>query len=289
MTPKQAAFLIILGALFMSFVGLFVRLIDSADGFQILFYRALSVVPFVVMVICLRRRIGLIKLCRALDIHDLIIGIFLSLAFSFFIFAVLNTSIASALFILTAAPLLAAILAIVFIRENPHPLTWVAIVMALLGVYLMIGDGMGTGQTLGNIFALLAGFSFACMLVFARKGGRQDILGGTLVASILSGLFGLIYSLTLGSGLSISSHDFWMVFLLGLLTVAPGITCITWGTPYLPAAEVSLLVLAESALGPIWVWVFGFERITLIEFIGGGIVISAVIAVSQITRNSTRT
>ena len=283
MTQRQAALLIILGAAFMSLVGLFVRNIDSADGFQILFYRALSVTSLIALLICVRRRTGLRGMVRSLDWQDFGIGVFLSFAFVFYIFAILNTSVASALFILTAAPLLAASAAWIWIGEKPHPFTWLAMLLASGGVFLMIGDGFGTGRTLGNVFALLAGLSFALMLVFARRGRKTDILGGTLIACVLSGAYGLFFSLTVGSGLAVSWHDFWIVILLGLLAIGPGIACVTWGTPYLPAAEVSLLVLVESALGPVWVWLFGFEAITLLEFAGGGIVFASVIALSLVT------
>ena len=58
MTKPQATAIILLGATFMSFVGLLMRLIDSADGFQILAYRSISLAAMVLLVACLRRRIS---------------------------------------------------------------------------------------------------------------------------------------------------------------------------------------------------------------------------------------
>jgi len=42
MSKKNAVMLILLGGTFMSFVGLYMRLVTDANGFQILFYRSLS-------------------------------------------------------------------------------------------------------------------------------------------------------------------------------------------------------------------------------------------------------
>ena len=54
----------------------------------------------------------------------------------------------------------------------------------------------------------------------------------------------------------------------------------TTGTGYLPAAEVSLLVLIESVLGPLWPWIFLGEALTNMEIIGGTITLAAVIAMT---------
>ena len=283
MTRRSAACVVIIGAVFMSTVGVYLRLIESADGFQILFFRSLPLTMVMLILICLRRQSDPIRVIRSLDQQDAAIGFLLSLSFVFFVFAILNTSVASALFILTTAPLLAASAAWIWIGEKPHPFAWAAMLMASGGVFLMIGDGLATGRTLGNLFALTAGATFALMLVVARKGRKTDILGGTLIAGVLSGLYGLGYSLTVGNGLAIESRDLWIILAMGGLAIGPGIACVTWGTPHMPAAEASLLVLMESALGPVWVWLFGYEHISLLEFIGGAIVLSAVTALSILT------
>ena len=64
---------------------------------------------------------------------------------------------------------------------------------------------------------------------------------------------------------------------MGLFTIGIGIALVTWATPYLPAAEISILVLIESILGPIWVWIFLNETISVFEIIGGLTVLSAVV------------
>jgi len=50
MSKKNAVMLILLGGTFMSFVGLYMRLLTDANGFQILFYRSLSLCAIVGLV-----------------------------------------------------------------------------------------------------------------------------------------------------------------------------------------------------------------------------------------------
>ena len=52
---------------------------------------------------------------------------------------------------------------------------------ALVGVALMIGDGLAYGRTAGNIVALVSSLTFAIMLVLARRSGKSDVLGGTFL------------------------------------------------------------------------------------------------------------
>ena len=74
---------------------------------------------------------------------------------------------------------------------------------------------------------------------------------------------------------------------MGAFTIGLGITLVTTGTPFVPAAEVSLLVLIESVLGPIWVWIFLSESMTTFELVGGILIFAALIILAR--KNDTPT
>ena len=276
MSKTNASLLILLGGTCMSFVGLLLRQVDHADGFQILAYRSITISLMVILVVCLKRKIGVGAFIRSLDGNDLKMGTALAIAFSFYIFAMLYTSIASTLMILTTVPFFTAILAWFFLGEVPARLTWLCMIGAVLGVGLMVSDGVQLGRSLGNFFALLSGLCFAVMLVFARKSKQPDPLGGTFLAGIISAMIGLGFSATLGNGLALSAHDFGLILFMGAFTIGLGIALVTWGTGFIPAAEASLLLLIESLLGPIWVWVFLGEAMTRKEVIGAALVLFCV-------------
>ena len=282
MTKQSAMFTILLGATCMSFAALFVRLVDQADGFQILTYRSITLAGMIAVMACLRRRSGPMRFVASLDRADFSIGAVLALAFTFYVFALLNTSVASALFILASAPLMAALLAWIALGERPRPLVWITIATASFGILLMAGEGIALGRTLGNFFAFLSAFCFAVMLVLARRSGKSDVLGGTFLGGVLSCAIAGVAAMTLGSGLAISAYDLGITFFMGAFTIGLGIGLVTWGTPYVPTAEVSLLVLLESVLSPIWVWLFMGEALTPREIIGGGVVLIAVALLARL-------
>ena len=280
MSPKYATILILSGALCMSFAALFVKLIQNADGFQILFYRGFPQCMMVMIVACFIRRISLVEFFKSIDKTDLILGFTMCIAFSFYVFALLNTSVASALFILSISPVFAALLSWRIIGEIPTKTTWIAILFAMVGVTVMVGADLTRGQLIGNLFAMISAFSFALMLVFARKSKKSDVLTGNFLGAGFAILMAIILAYSYGDGLIVSTQDMLLSFALGAFTIGIGIAFVAWAAPYLPAPNVGVLVLIESVLAPVWVWLFLDMPMKYQEILGGLIILCAVLILS---------
>ena len=277
MLKKHAVLLILSGGTFMSFVGLYMRLLSQADGFQILFFRSLSLCLIVLMVCCLRRKVTPLMFLKSIDKNDFLIGSSLSLAFVCYVFAMLYTTVASTLLILSATPFIAAIIGWLWINERPRSITWIAMAFAMVGIYFMVRSGYQLGNSFGNLLALLSGFWFALMLVMARHVRKNDILGGTFVGGAICIFIGAIMALNFGTGLKVTTQDLLIILGMGAFGIGIGITLVTWGASHVPAAEVSILVLIESVLGPVWPWLFLNEAMTLSEILGGTLVLGSVV------------
>ncbi|MDT2018971.1 MAG: DMT family transporter [Planktomarina sp.] len=277
MLKKHAVLLILSGGTFMSFVGLYMRLLSQADGFQILFFRSLSLCLIVLMVCCLRRKVTPLIFLKSIDKNDFLIGSSLSLAFVCYVFAMLYTTVASTLLILSATPFIAAIIGWLWINERPRSITWIAMAFAMVGIYFMVRSGYQLGNSFGNLLALLSGFWFALMLVMARHVRKNDILGGTFVGGAICIFIGAIMALIFGTGLKVTTQDLLIILGMGAFGIGIGITLVTWGASHVPAAEVSILVLIESVLGPVWPWLFLNEAMTLSEILGGTLVLGSVV------------
>ena len=276
MLKKHAVLLILTGGTFMSFVGLYMRLLSHADGFQILFYRSLSLCFMVGLVCCLRRKVTPFNFLKSIDRNDFVIGIVLSLAFASYVFAMLYTTVASTLLILSATPFMAATIGWLWINERPRPITWLAMAFAIAGIYFMVKSGYQLGNSIGNLLALLSGFWFALMLVMARRSRKDDILGGTFIGGVICVVIGASMAFLIGTGLRVLTLDLVIILGMGAFGIGIGIALVTWGASHVPAAEVSILVLIESVLGPIWPWLLLGETLTLSEIFGGALVLASV-------------
>ena len=149
----------------------------------------------------------------------------------------------------------------------------VAIVLAMIGVTLMIGDSIGTGSLYGNIAALAIPINFSILILIIRKYPNLDMIPAIFYAGILSCIYGLL----LLDSIMISAKDIWFSFLLGVPQLAIGFIFITIGSRTTPAVMVGLLMLMETIFAPIWVWLFYSEIPPLSVLIGGLIIISAVV------------
>ena len=64
---------------------------------------------------------------------------------------------------------------------------------------------------------------------------------------------------------------------MGVFQVGAGLVLYTLGSRSLPAAELTLLSLAEVLLGPFWVWLFLGEDASIRTLIGGMLLLAAIV------------
>ena len=207
MSRIHAMLLTLCGAVCMSFAGLFLRMMESADGFQVLFYRSFSLALMVMLIACLRRKQGPVDFFFSIDWWDMFMGGLMAIAFSFYVYALLNTNIASALFILSSAPIFASILGWLFAGEKPSRTTLIAIAMAVAGVGVMVYDGFASGGLIGNIYAMISALCFAGMLVTVRRLKREDALGGTFVGGVFAMLLNEFIALSISITIRASENE----------------------------------------------------------------------------------
>ena len=90
MKKNLAVLTILLGATFMSFNGALIRILESANGFQVLFYRSVGLITFVLFFISLKRKTSITKVLRTIDSWDIGVGTCLGFAFSSYVFSIFS-------------------------------------------------------------------------------------------------------------------------------------------------------------------------------------------------------
>ena len=270
--------LVLLAGTAWSIAGLVVRLMHDVSEWQILLYRSLALVATLLVYIALRAGPGVADTFRAAGPRAVAAGLCLGTAFTCWIFAMTHTTIANALFVLAAAPFIAAVLARVFLRERVRPVTIVCMLVAAAGIALMVGEGVALGSVAGDLFALGAATGFATFSVILRAGRATDMtpavcwagVWGTVLAAAMIGI---------GSrGFAISVHDLALCALLGMVQVGLGLILYTIGSRHVPAGELALLSMTEVVLGPIWVWLGVGEVPSVLTLAGGAVVLAAIVA-----------
>ena len=258
----------------LSLAGITLRHIESASGWQILFYRSATIFVVVTLWLAVRYRARVVHAFVRTGRPGLVVAVSLGLGSACYVFALLLTTVANALFIIAAAPFMTAVLGWIVLRERVRPMTWIAMSVALAGITLMVANGIQSGRLLGNLVALGPPVSFAIMLVTLRRASDRDMIP----AIALAGLVGAALGFSMADTLVLSRHDLALCLFLGVVQYTGGFVLITLGARYLPAAEVALLSLAETVLAPIWVWLGVGEVPAVLTLVGGAVVLSAVVA-----------
>lgn len=273
---RRGMTLVVGAAVLWSLMGLAIRLMGEAGTWQILFYRSLGLVP-VLFVVILRRSGGRpLSRIRAAGWPALIGGTGLVFAFAGAIFAIQATTVANAVFLFSATPLMTAVMAWLLLEEPVRPATWVAIAAAGVGIFVMVREGLAIGAGLGNLAALLSASGFAAFTITLRWGRLGDMLPAVLIGGVLSAVVAAAVISARGESFALSPGAVAIALFMGAVLLGLGMAIYTAGSRVVPAAEIGILSMAEVMLAPVWVWLFLNEGASAGTFLGGAVLLGAI-------------
>ena len=265
--------LVFLGAITLSFGGLIVKSFEGATLWQILFWRSVFFCFVIIIFLSITYKKDFFKSLTKSGIPGLIGGLILGCGFFSYVFAMYNTTVANANFIIQTQTLFLAIFGYIVLKETISKITLASIILAVSGIILMLGDSLASGQMLGNLVAFIMPISFAVLIIIIRKYPNVDMIPLQLVAGIVAMIIGYIVA----GRIDVSLHDIFLGFLAGFFQVGFGFIFITIGARTTPSAVVGIIMMSEAIFGPIWAWIFINEQPPFIVLIGGSIVLFAVL------------
>ena len=265
--------LVFLGACSLSFGGLIVKSFEGATLWQILFWRTVFFLLVISLYLIITYKKKIFQSFYNSGIPGLLSGFVLSLGFSSYVFAMYSTTVANANFIIQTQTIFLAIFGYFFLKEKISAITLTSIILAISGIFLMVGNSLSPGQMTGNIVAFILPISFAVLIIVIRKYPSVDMVP----AQFIAGVFALIIGFLMSGKILISAHDIFLGFLAGFIQLGFGFILITIGAQRTPSAMVGVIMLIEAVLGPLWAWLFINEQPPFIVIIGGSIVIFAVL------------
>ena len=268
--------LIFLGAICLSFGGLIVKSFEGANLWQILFWRQIFFSIIVALYLLITYKKNFFKTFYKSGLPGFTAGIFLSIGFAAYVFAMYTTTVANTNFIITTETIFLALLGYIFLKEKINSITLISIILGMSGVLLILGSSLSiqtSEQFLGNLVAFIMPISFAVLVMIIRKYPKVDMIPAQFTAGVFAAIIGLI----IAGKLSISFHDLTLAFLAGFFQIGFGFILITVGSRTTPAAVVGILMLTESVFGPLWAWIFINEVPPVTVLIGGGVIISAIL------------
>jgi drug/metabolite transporter (DMT)-like permease len=265
--------------------GALVRLTHGIDSWQIVFYRSCTVLACMSLWIGFTHGRRTLAVFRSSGLNAVIAGIAIAIAGLTFLTSLFYTTVAQAIFMVGLTPFLSAILGFWILRESIPSSTWIAMVMALLGMAVILyATGAGDGSIVGTMLAIYSAFAFSCYAVLLRWGQNTDMS----VALIWNAVFLISASLAVMllptglrevsglSQLSIGLYNLAICIFMGAVQLTLGLMLFTWGSRSVPAAQLSLIALIEPVFSPLWAWLVSGELPPVLTFAGGAIILGAI-------------
>jgi drug/metabolite transporter (DMT)-like permease len=268
---RQGQLAILVAAVAWSTAGLAQRELDASPATQVAGRAVFAAIALFALVVVMERR-GTVAAFRSMGRSGVAMAVFLAISSGTFLLALNHTTVANVLFMQAAAPMMAALLGWALLSERIDGRTWVALALAGAGVVLMAAGSFDAGAAaVGLPFLMTA--SFAAVIVIARH--RRDV--SMMPATCASQLLVVVACLPFVAPGSASDSDWAILAALGVGQMGLGLALLTIGARLIPPAQVAVISLLEVVLGPLWVWLAYEERPSLVTFLGGLVVVSAVV------------
>lgn len=273
----RARILAILAPVFWSITGIVVRLLEHTDEWQANFYRSGALAVFLIYYLVWNYPTTIFQVFRRAGFKGLLGGACVGLAMGCNIVSIKYTSVANATLMMAAGPIVAALVGRMVLGERVSWITWISILLAIAGIAVMVGGNPLEGGLYGDLIGLLGMVGFGCYAVVLRTGKEVDMTPAIFYAGVISATFAAAVVFIQGNNLDIPMGEAVACSFLGVVQLGIGSILFALASSVVPAVELTLIALGEPMLAPIWVWLVIGEVPAMTTFIGGGILLGAVL------------
>ena len=257
-----------LGVLVLTPDSLLIRLMN-VDHWTGLVWRGSLQSLGLIVILTLLYRSRVFEVFRSIGLLGLLLAIVFTGSSILFLISISLTLVVNVLVIVAAAPFFAACFSLIFLKEPVASHTWFAIVATFGGIAILAMDSQGQGTFLGDLAALAVAALMGAYFTIVRATRQINMIPAMAVSGVLVALIALPFA----AFPAMSQGQILAAGTMGFLVAPISFALITIGPRYLPAPEVSLLLLIETVLGPLWVWMVIAEEPSPMSLIGGTVVV----------------
>ncbi len=266
---KRGILLVVLSATLFSLAGIFTKSIQ-AETWSIIAWRGIFAALFLFLWIGYQKSFtrSFLQMGRS----GLSVAIIGAMGTAAFLSAFKLTSVANVSLIYAAAPLLAAIIAWIWLKEKiTKPVAW-GCFGAISGVLIVVSGSLGQINLKGDLLALIMTCSLAVIMVIYRRYPNTPSAGPTALSSLLL----IPVCFYFGSPHNIDLPELIPLALFGLIFAIAAIS-LTEGAKLIPSGQAALVSSLETPIAPFLAWLILSEQPTPQAVIGGFVIMTAVI------------
>ena len=249
-----------------------IRLVEDAssavDSWTVLFWRGLLYAVGVSLLVLIKYRSKTIAEFKNIGKGGLVIGFCSGISTGTFVFAIVYTSIANALVIISTGPIMIAIVAWFLLKEKSSLITWASMIIIFIGIYIVMSGSFGGKNIVGDFFALITAVMMGFTFTLTRK--YKDI--NMVPVNAIGGLIAALIAFLMANKITVPAEVVGYIIAMGAI-LSISFSLITIAPRYMPAAEVGMIMPLETVLGSLIAWYWIKEVPSSNALIGGTIVI----------------
>lgn len=265
-----------------SLAGVFVRFLPGLDGWQINCWRGFWMSVFLLVYLVAVYGRDTLARFRAIPLFALCAtAAFFTAGSTLYVTSLTLAGTATVSVIGALSPIFTGLLSPWITQERPSLASWAAAFMALAGVGVIAWDSISGGNLLGILVALLVPISFAAQTVTLRRFRGFDMVPAICVGGfatfLIAGAMGYLFGGHSAGGFEVDLWQLLLLALMGPLQLSIPLIFYARGAQAVPAVTLSLIVMLDAVLNPFWSWLGVGEVPSESAFIGGAIIIGAVV------------
>ena len=249
-----------------------IRLVEDAssevDSWTVLFWRGLLYAAGVSLLVFIKYRTKTIAEFKNIGKGGLLIGFFSGISTGTFVFAIVYTSIANALVIISTGPIMIAIVAWFLLKEKSSLFTWTSMIIVFIGIYIVMSGSFGGDSLIGDFFALITAVMMGFTFTLTRK--YKDV--NMVPVNAIGGLIAALIAFLMANKITVPAEVVGYIIAMGAI-LSISFSLITIAPRYMPAAEVGMIMPLETVLGSLIAWYVINEVPSVNALVGGTIVI----------------
>ena len=269
-THSAGVILVVFSAIVFSTAGVFTKGVDSG-AWEIIFWRGVFAAGFTTAYIIWRG--SFVQEYVRMGRSGWAVALIGASGTAAFIPAFKLTTMANVMLIYAAAPLIASLLAWIWIRERMSLRVMLGCIGAIVGVIIIVQGSFGAVNLTGDLLALWMTIVMATLMVIYRRYPATPAAGPAALSSLVLLPLAIFY----GDPFAIPIFDLIVMAAFGLTFALASVT-LAEGMKRLPAGETALLSALETPLAPLLGWVIFMEIPPGTTFLGGVMIFLAVIA-----------
>ncbi len=263
-----------------SLSGLFVRFMPELSGWEINCWRGFWTAVSILCYLVLTYGDDTLNVFRRVPMTALLLSAgFFAFGSTMYVTSLTLASTAVVSVIGATSPLFTGLLSPWVTGEKPGWVAWFAAILALAGMTVIANDGLEAGNWIGMAVSLLVPFCFAMQTLTLRRYRAVDMtpaicLGGVM-AFVGAGFAG--YFFQQGGGFDVPLKYVGLLAVMALLQLSIPLIFYAKGAKSVPAVTLSLIAMLDAVLNPLWPWLVVHEVPERAAFMGGGIIVVAVV------------